>query len=464
MRVSAALSLAGAALVLVATPARAAIGIVVPPTPVVLAPVNDALLGSTPIAFNGTIAEPGDAIVISEGGVPLARVDSRGDGTWATPAPPPDGPHTFDVTAEDAVGTPSAPATVNVTVDTTAPAAPAIDSPADGSAQRSTTVTLSGRAEPGANVAVAEGTEARGEATADATGAWSLALDNVAEGAHAYTATARDTAGHTGPASAARNVRVDLTPPPAPEVSGGPDGFTVTSAEAGAALACSLDASSFEACASGVSYPGLGGGEHLLAVRAPHAAGNASTTEHRFTVAHPPAATPTPAPPTTSPTPAPVVAPSYRKTVVLRPQAGRTLIRRAGETAFSEIRARTAVAVGTSVDVKQGTVIVVAATPSATETAKFSGGVFTASGTDLTLSETLGCGRARRLTGDGAGAFRIRGRYASATGRGATWTVEDTCKQTRIRVARGVVAVRDTRRPNTILIRSGRSYTARPKR
>ena len=74
------------------------------------------------------------------------------------------------------------------------------------------------------------------------------------------------------------------------------------------------------------------------------------------------------------------------------------------------------------------------------------------------------CGRARRLTGDGAGAFRIRGRYATATGRGAKWTVEDTCKQTRIRVARGVVAVRDPRRPRTVLIRSGRSYTARPKR
>src|SRR3954451_9786080 len=210
MRVSAALSLAGAALVLVATPARAAIGIVVPPTPVVLAPVNDALLTSTRIAFNGTIAEPGDAVVISEGGVPLGRVDSRGNGTWDAAFAEADGPHTFDVTAEDAAGTPSAPATVKVTVDTSAPAAPEIDSPADGSAQRSTTVTLSGRAEPGAKVAVADGTEARGETTADAAGAWSLVLENEAEGAHAYTATATDTASHTGPASAARNVRVDL--------------------------------------------------------------------------------------------------------------------------------------------------------------------------------------------------------------------------------------------------------------
>jgi ferric-dicitrate binding protein FerR (iron transport regulator) len=165
-----------------------------------------------------------------------------------------------------------------------------------------------------------------------------------------------------------------------------------------------------------------------------------------------------------TPAPTPVAMPSYRKTVVLRPQAGRTLIRRQGEKAFTEIRSRTAVAVGTSVDVKQGAVIVIAATSTSTETAKFSGGIFTASGTDLTLSETLRCGRARRLTGDGAGAFRIKGRYAGATGKGAKWTVEDTCKQTKVSVVRGVVAVRDNRRPKTVLIRSGRSYTARPKR
>jgi hypothetical protein len=288
-----------------------------------------------------------------------------------------------------------------------------------------------------------------------------MQLPGLVDGDHTFTVQAF--AGEDAVSDpATRAFTLDTTRPPAPEVSGGPDGFTVTSAEAGAALACSLDGGAFEACGSGVSYPGLSDGEHVLAVRATDMAGNASVTEHRFTVAHIPAATPAPAPPTVTPTP--VATPSYRKTVVLRPQAGRTLIRRPGETAFAEIRSRTAVAIGTSVDVKQGTVIVIAATASATETAKFSGGVFTAGGTDLTLSETLRCGRSRRLTGDGAGAFRIRGRYASATGRGAKWTVEDTCKQTRIRVVRGVVAVLDKRRSKTALIRSGRSYTARPKR
>jgi hypothetical protein len=285
-----------------------------------------------------------------------------------------------------------------------------------------------------------------------------VTVENVPEGMHSYTATATDTAGHTGPASAPRSVRVDLTPPPAPQVSGDANGVTLVSPEADAALTCSVDGGAFAPCASGVRFPGLAPGEHVLVVRATDAAGNTNSAEHRFTVAAAViAAAPTPAP-------TPVAMPSYRKTVVLRPQAGRTLIRRQGEKAFTEIRSRTAVAVGTSVDVKQGAVIVIAATSTSTETAKFSGGIFTASGTDLTLSETLRCGRARRLTGDGAGAFRIKGRYAGATGKGAKWTVEDTCKQTKVSVVRGVVAVRDNRRPKTVLIRSGRSYTARPKR
>ncbi len=379
-----------------------------------------------------------------------------------TTVPPADGMHTYDVTVDDAAGNTSEKVVRTVRVDVTAPAAPEITSPAQDSAQSSATVTLSGSAEPSADIAVSEGAGARWTAKADAGGAWTVAIANVPEGAHEYTATATDEAVHTSAPSAARRVRVDLTPPPAPAVSGGPDGFSL-SAEPGADLACSLDGGGFAPCASGVSFPGLAPGEHVLVVRATDAAGNASTTEHRFSVAAPVVVAATPKP---TPTPAgtPVATPAYRKTVVLRPQAGRTLIRRPGETALSEIRTRTAVAVGTVVDVKQGAVIVIAATPTGTETTKLSGGVFTASGTDLTLSETLRCGRTRRLTGDGAGAFRIRGRFAAATGRGAKWTVEDTCKQTRIRVTRGVVAVRDNRRPKTILIRAGRTYTARPKR
>ena len=84
--------------------------------------------------------------------------------------------------------------------------------------------------------------------------------------------------------------------------------------------------------------------------------------------------------------------------------------------------------------------------------------------TELALSETLRCGRTRRLTGDGAGAFRIKGRFGAATGRGAKWLVQDSCKTTVVRVTRGVVAVRDDRTRKTLLVRAGRRYETRPKR
>ena len=270
-----------------------AVDTTVPPTPIVLTPANGAVLTATPIAFSGTIAEAGDAIVISEGGVMRGRVNSRADGTWDTTVPASDGTHVYDVTAEDAAGNPSQPATLTVRVDLNAPAAPEIVAPAQDSAQRSTTVTLSGTAEPNAGIAVSEGADARGTANAGADGAWTVAIADVPEGVHEYTATATDEAERVSAPSAARRVRVDLTPPPAPEVSGGPDAFTLTS-ESGASFSCSLDGGGFAGCASGVSYPGLADGEHVLVVRATDAAGNASTTEHRFTVAHTPAATPVP--------------------------------------------------------------------------------------------------------------------------------------------------------------------------
>ena len=89
-----------------------------------------------------------------------------------------------------------------VRVDATAPAAPEITAPAQDSAQSSATVTLSGSAEPSADIAVSEGVGARGTAKADAGGAWTVAIANVPEGAHEYTATATDEAVHTSAPSA----------------------------------------------------------------------------------------------------------------------------------------------------------------------------------------------------------------------------------------------------------------------
>ncbi len=67
----------------------------------------------------------------------------------------------------------------------------------------------------------------------------------------------------------------------------------------------------------------------------------------------------------------------------------------------------------------------------------------------------------RRLRGNAKGRFRSRGRYSAATVRGTKWLTADRCDGTLTKVTRGRVAVRDTRRRKTILLRAGKSYLAR---
>jgi hypothetical protein len=95
--------------------------------------------------------------------------------------------------------------------------------------------------------------------------------------------------------------------------------------------------------------------------------------------------------------------------------------------------------------------------------------------TELELSGPLACAprraaggapspRVRRLWGDGAGRFRTRGRFASASVRGTVWLTEDRCDGTFVRVVQGDVAVRDLVRNRTVPLRDGQSYLARARR
>jgi Big-like domain-containing protein len=377
------------------------------------------------------------------------------------------GPHTFVLTATDGTDTATAPA-YTFAIGPPAPVV-TVTSPSRSP------VALTGTAEAGGTVTIAGGSGDPVTATVAGDGTWTAAV-SAADGSHDFTATVKDAAGNVSPATV-KTVDVDTTAPAAPVITGGPDAFGIA-AEAGAALACRLDGpgggGTFAACASGIGYPGLAPGDYLFLAQATDAAGNVSAAaEHPFSVAAIPAATPTPTPtatPAPRPTPVPVATPSFRQSVVLRPATGRTLIRRPGTTAFEELRSKTSVPLGTAVNVKDGTVVLTSA-PAAgakTETAKLLGGVFTvtqpATGIELALSESLRCGHSRQLTADGAGTFRIRGRFGTATGRGAKWQVQDSCSSTTVRVTRGVVAVLGKRAKKTVLVRAGRHYTAQSNR
>jgi hypothetical protein len=131
-----------------------------------------------------------------------------------------DGSHTFQVRATDVAGnTDATPASQTWTVDTIAPGAPAISSPADNSSNNDGNVTVSGTAEANSTVELFDGTTSKGTTQADASGGWSKALSGVADGSHTYTAKATDAAGNTSAASNSRTVLVQTADTTAPETT-----------------------------------------------------------------------------------------------------------------------------------------------------------------------------------------------------------------------------------------------------
>jgi len=78
---------------------------------------------------------------------------------------------------------------------------------------------------------------------------------------------------------------IDLTPPPAPTISGHPTdpsnapnaSFNFSDSEAGVSFGCQVDGGGFPACTSPATYSGLGAGSHTFAVRATDPAGNIGT-------------------------------------------------------------------------------------------------------------------------------------------------------------------------------------------
>ena len=146
----------------------------------------------------------------------------------------------------------SAAKVITWTTDATPPAAPVIAAATDDvGAVKGTiatngvtddpTPTLSGTAEANSTVEVFEGDASQGTTKADSNGAWSLKLDDVADGPHTYTAKATDLAGNTSVLSSGRTLTVNATRA-TPAVTGvptaktyGPEAylrFTVTFSEA----------------------------------------------------------------------------------------------------------------------------------------------------------------------------------------------------------------------------------------
>jgi hypothetical protein len=159
--------------------------------------------------------------------------------------------------------------------------------------------------------------------------------------------------------------------------------------------------------------------------------------------------------------------PAYGRTLVVAAAEGSGVrLRLPGQKAFAPLKTFAAVPIGTEVDATAGEVTLIAAPKAggATQALKLSRGRFIATQTSgyatLRLSAPGSCKTRRALWAEGKGHFRVQGRAAYATPRGAArFVVQDGCAATLIRVVSGAVSV--PKKKALLTVRAGRSYRAR---
>ncbi|TBU87362.1 DUF4347 domain-containing protein [Phytopseudomonas dryadis] len=277
-----------------------------PATPAVTSP---ALSNSAAPLLSGT-AETGSTVTISIGGATYTTVASSGawslDLASATPvagvlALNANGANPVSVTATDAAGNVSATASQTLIIDTTAPTAPAVTSPA---LTNSTTPLLSGTAETGSTVTVSIGGATY--TTVASGGAWSLDLASATpvagslaldvNGANPVSVTSTDAAGNTSSA-ATQTLIIDTAAPTAPTVTSPALSNSTTpllsgTAETGSSVTVSIGGATYTTVTSGGAWsldlasatPVAGvlaldtNGANPVSVTATDAAGNVSAT------------------------------------------------------------------------------------------------------------------------------------------------------------------------------------------
>lgn len=194
----------------------------------------------------------GDTVTIYNNGTKLDDVIVDGTGNWSwTPSPPLSG-GTYDITLTvtnvDGTGNESAPSQpITFTIDTEAPATPAaptvtdsvtqITGPVpDGGTTNDPRPVLSGTGTPNDVINITDTVNGIstvvGTVTVDSSGNWSWRPgSDIAEGSHAWTATATDEAGNVSDPSPAITIVVDTLAPDTPVISavgGAPDGGFIT--------------------------------------------------------------------------------------------------------------------------------------------------------------------------------------------------------------------------------------------
>lgn len=192
--------------------------------------------------------------------------------------------HTFTLTATDAAGNAT---TTSYTwlVDTANPVVTIQQGPPDPTNQTAASFSFQSNKNPSTFQCVLDsGTPASCTSPASYT--------SLSAGTHTFSVTATDSLGHTGQPTGYTWL-IDLTPPVAPSIAGGPASptrstsasFVFSDSEAGLSFGCRLDGDAFTSCTSPVSYSKLADGRHTFSVRATDRAGNVgSAASYAWTV------------------------------------------------------------------------------------------------------------------------------------------------------------------------------------
>ncbi|MCL1841960.1 MAG: Ig-like domain-containing protein, partial [Propionibacteriaceae bacterium] len=204
--------------------------------PAITAPTSGAVTNAATQVISGT-GQSGSQVSVLDGGETTACTATvQASGTWTCTASLSDGVHTLTATQSAAGQMSPASAPVALRVDTSAPLAPVVTSPADNAVINDPTPSITGTGEAGAQVSVTEGsTVLCAQVAVSAAGTWScvpgIVLD---EGAHTLSVRQTDAAGNDSPVRSA-SFTIDTTPP---QVTVNPtDGLSVSgTAEPGAVV------------------------------------------------------------------------------------------------------------------------------------------------------------------------------------------------------------------------------------
>lgn len=184
--------------------------------------------------------------------------------------------------------------------------------------------------------------------------------------------------------------------------------------------------------------------------------------------------------------------PEARKSGNAEPSQGTVFVRLPGSDEFVAIDQITTLPVGTTIDARNGTVLLtVADGKGGVQVGEFSGGVFKFTQrlggrpprliTDITIVggnfAVCAAGDTRSVTGGSArrrivrylqakahGNFNVIGQHAKGLERGTAWKTTDTCATTEVAVQDGAVAVTDLFLHKTFKVTAGHTYVARAKK